>query len=273
MSMDILDVVDQMIDAFGLVGAKGRIDASLFRSVGARTNLGLINAENLSIQIHVNPVTPNGPAAGEPKLENPRIPTLQAGRPRTERAAADRETSTAPGTNGPRVVDRHLFDVRSTFRFDPGFVFEEKKITVNTVPIYFVRKGGRIRCDITINNATLCDEVFSVRDGELCMLEGAFSRCGQQAPNAVGLNHYDTRLTRLVSRKSGHLHRNGGLFICVFPTAPRRTLPLGRDDGVFPADGFGPAALICVGKSSRGNRASYRVCSHFFVVSDNDDRG
>lgn len=268
--MDIHDVVERMISASGLPRANVRIDASLFRSVGARTNLGLINAENLSVQIHLNHVTPNTPAEDEPRLESRPIPKLQA---ETEHSAADRETPAGPGPDGPRIVDRHLFDVRNTFRFHPDFVFEERKITVNTIPIYFVRTGGLIRCEITSNNVMLCEEAFSVRDGELRLSEGegVFNRCEQPALDVAGLKSYDTRLARLVSHEPRRFYRHGVFFICVFPIASRRrTLPLGRDDGIFPANAFGPAALVCVAKL--GADASYRIRSHFYVVADDGDR-
>ena len=263
--MDILEAFEHMISAIGLPLNKVCIDASLFRSVGARTNIGLINAENLSIQIHVATMKSAGSIEDKPKSES-RLPLPAGSQPVP--INGDQPADSRP--SGPRVVENHLFDVRNIFRFNPDYVFDEKKLTINTVPIYFVRRGGQVLCDITIRNVTLCTETFSARHGEPSISEEVFRKCEQPTSNALGLRNYDSRLARLISHERGHFYRNGGdLLICVFPTSPRKTLPLGKDDGVFPVDRFGPAVLVCVARPSRGTGASYRIQSHFYVVSDN----
>ena len=265
--MDILEAVKQMLSASGLNSSDIYIDASLFRSVGARTNIGLINADNLSIQLHVHKQVTTGLAAHPPRaatssplhIEHQHFPE-SVPRP------------TDPPLVGPRIVERQLFDVRNIFNFNPAFVFDEKKITINTVPIYFLRQGGRVRCAINDRNVTLCTETFLIRHGAPSISEGVFHKCTQPTADVLPYRDYDTRLARLISLDRGLYYRNGGnLLICVFPTAPRKTLPLGSDDGVFPAGHFDPPVLVCVARPSRRATAIYRIRSHFYVVAEHDD--
>ena len=265
--MDILETVKQMLSASGLPPTGICIDASLFRSVGARTNIGLINAEKLSIQIHVNKVMPGGSAEDTSQFESRPNPPLES-----ENSAHNGQKPPDPALGGPRIVEKQLFDVRNVFRFNPDFVFEEKKITINTIPIYFIRKGRKVLCDITVRNVTLCTETFFVRHGEPSMSEEVFHRCERPTADALCLKSYDRRLSRLISFDRGQFYRNGGdLLICVFPTSPRKTLPLGSDDGVFPPKRFGPAVLVCVARPRSHNNTTYRIRSHFYVVAENDD--
>ncbi len=265
--MDILEAVKQMLSASGLNSSDIYIDASLFRSVGARTNIGLINADNLSIQLHVNKQVTTGLAAHPPHAAPPL--QLHVTHEHTPESIL-RPTERPPAS--PRIVERQLFDVRNTFNFNPAFVFDEKKITINTVPIYFLRQGGRVRCAITDRNVTLCTETFLTRHGAPSISEGVFHRCEQPTSDVLSLKGYDSRVARLTSRDRGLYYRNGGsLLICVFPTAPRKTLPLGSDDGVFPAGRFGPPVLVCVARPSRRATAMYRIRSHFYVVAEHND--
>ena len=265
--MDILETVKQMLSACGLPLTEICIDASLFRSDGSRTNIGLINAEALSIQIHVNKVMPGGYAEETSHLERPSNLTLGSGTSDHNRQKPPRLAHA-----GPRIIEKQLFDVRNVFRFNPDFVFDEKMITINTIPIYFIRKGRKVLCDIKVRNVTLCTEIFSIRHGEPSMSEEVFHRCERPDPYALCFKSYDRRLSRLISFARGQFYRNGGdLLICVFPTSPRKTLPLGSDDGVFPPNRFGPVILVCVARPHKHNTATYRIRSHFYVVSENED--
>lgn len=263
--MDIRDALDMILSASGLPRVEMQIDdASLFRFQRTRTNVGLINADNLSVQIHINQVAPSGAAGGGLKSDSQSIPRME-----TERAASGDRASEGSGSGGPRVVDKHLFDVSNTFRFSPDFVFDERRLTINTIPIHFMRKGARIICDIRIRNVSLSAETFFVRDDELRMSEGAFERCASPVPDGPGPHLHDERLSRIVDHKQGRFYRNGGgLLVCLFPTAPGEALPLGRDDVIFPEDRFGPVHLVCVARSKPGN--TYQIRSHFYVVTDSD---
>ena len=267
--MDIHEALRMILSATGLVRADmhiGRIDASLYRSDASRTNIGLINADNLSIQIHINQVMPRGGADDEPKHDGRSIPPMEA-----NHAVSHDRTPTPSEPGGPRVVDRHLFDVRNTFRFNSDFVFEERRLTINTIPIHFIRTGERIICDIVIRNVPLSSETFFVRDGELCMREGAFKGPEPPASDASGLEFHDKRLSGLVAQENRRVYSsNDGLLVSVCPTDSGARLPLGRDDAVFPEDCFGPIYLVCVTQTRRHRPPKIR--SHFYVVTDNDDR-
>ena len=267
--MNILEAFDMILSACGLARTDMQIDASVFRYDGTRTNIGLINAENLSIQIHIDRrihidrATPESGAGAPGMLAEKAIPRVEAKRAATPDRAPDQSEPDAP-----RIVDRHLFDVRKTFVFDPASVFDERRLTINTIPIHFVRTGGRIVCDLKIRNVLLYSEAFFVREGTLCMSEDDFERCDPPAACAWDLEPCDERLSSLVARENGRFYGNGsGHLVCIFPTASGAKLPLGRDDAAFPGDRFGPVYLVCVARRRGQGRDRYRVRSHFYVVT------
>ena len=267
--MDLHEALGRILSASELVRADrhiGRIDASLYRSDASRTNIGLINAENLSIQIHINQVIPHGGAHDEPGRDSRAIPPMEA-----NHAVFHDRTPPPPEPDRPRVVDRHLFDVRNTFLFNSDFVFEERRLTINTIPIHFIRTGERIIHDIEIRNVPRYSERFFVRDGQLCMSEGAFKRYEPPASDASGLEFHDKRLSDLFALEDRSVYRSpDGLLVYVFPADSGARLPLGRDDAVFPEDRFGPVYLVCVAQTRR--HAPPRIRSHFYVVTDNDNQ-
>ena len=265
--MNILEAFDMILSASGLARNDMQIDASLFRYDEARTNVGLINAENLSIQIHIDRATPDGGAGvpGHVGSAKGAIPRVEAKRAATPDRAPER-----PEPDAPRIVDRHLFDVRKTFVFDPASVFDERRLTINTVPIHFVRTGGRIVCDLKVRTALLYSEAFLARNGALCMSEGGFDKCSPPA-DALDLKPYDERLSSLVAEENGRFYRDSsGHLVCIFPTASGVKLPLGSDEAAFPGARFGPVYLVCFARRRGGGSARYRVRSHFYVVTGDD---
>ena len=272
--MNILEAFGMILSACGLARNEMQIEASVFRCDGARTNIGLINADNLSIQIHIDRrihidrATPGGGTGipGHVGSTERAIPRVE-----TKRAATPDRAPDQPEPDAPRIVDRHLFDVRKTFVFDPAFVFDERRLTINTIPIHFVRTGGRIVCDLKIRNAMLYSEAFLARDGALCMAEGGFESCTPPPADAWDLESCDERLSSLLAGENGRFYGNGnGHLVCIFPTPSGAKLPLGTDDATFPGDRFGPVYLICFARRRRRSGARYRVHSHFYVATGDD---
>ena len=183
--MNVREAFATMLSASGFSGGEVSVDASLFRSVGARTNLsfGLITVRDLVVQVHIHGTTPHRDSGPEPEDArrgmNPRVTSepaalLHGGGP-------DEPGPDGPGAkkDTPKVVDKHLFDVCSTFRFSPDFVFEEREVVINKIPIHFLRAGddGQLPIYLDHPDSPLLIEKFYFQDGDLYLEEALFRIC------------------------------------------------------------------------------------------------
>lgn len=270
--MNVREAFATMLSASGFSGGEVSVDASLFRSVGARTNLsfGLITVRDLVVQVHIHRTTPHRDSGPEPEDArrgmNPRVTSepaalLHGGGP-------DEPGPDGPGAkeDSPKVVDKHLFDVCSTFRFSPDFVFEEKKVVINKIPIHFLRAGDARQLPIYLDRADypLRNEKFYLQNGELHLSEGLVRRCQPSAWHELCIE--DDRFARFMKPGCRRCYEGSGrLLIGVFAVDPGVNLPLEKDNVVFSSD-FGPIHLVCVARAGRG--LPYRIRSYFYVATD-----
>ena len=270
--MNIREAFAEMLSASGFPGGEVSVDASLFRSAGARANLsfGLITVGDLVVQVHIHGTTPHRGSGREPEGArrgvNPGVTSepaalLHGGGP-------DEPGPDGPGAreDSPKVVDEHLFDVCSTFHFSPDFVFQEREVVINEISIHFLRTSDARSLPIYLNRPYhfLSKERFHLQDGELHMSEGLFRRCQPSASHELCIE--DDRFTRFM--KSGYrrcYERSDGILVGIFAVDPGMNLPLGKDDAVFSAN-FGPIHLVCVARSGKGS--PYGIRSYFYVATD-----
>ena len=270
--MNVCEAFATMLSASGFPGGEVSVDASLFRSVGARANLsfGLITVGDLVVQVHIHGTTPHRDSGPEPEDAprgmNPRV--------RSEPAALlhgggpDEPEPDGPGEKegSPKVVERHLFDVCSTFRFSPDFVFEEERVVINNIPIHFLRTGDARQLPIYLDRTDypLRNETFRLRDGELYMSGSFYGSC--QPPKAWHeLCIEDDRFNRFMESGCRRCYKGGGYVVGIFAVDPGANLPLEKDNAFF-SEGFGSIHLVCVARSGRG--LPYRIRSYFYVATD-----
>ena len=270
--MNIREAFAKMLSASGFPGGEVSVDASLFRSVGVRTNLsfGLITVEDLVVQVHIHGTTPHRDSGPGPEDArggmNPRVASEPAAL--LHDGGPDEPEPDSPGAkeDSPKVVERHLFDVCSTFRFSPDFVFEEREVVMNDIPIHFLRAGDARSLPIYLNNPKkpLREERFHLQNGELHMAEGIFRRCQSSVSHELCIE--DDRFARFMKPGCRHCYKSdGGLLIGIFAVDPGVNLPLRNDNAVF-SEGFGPIHLVCVARSRRSS--PYWIRSYFYVATD-----
>ena len=269
--MNVREAFVKMLSASGFPGGEVSVDASLFRSSGARTNLsfGLITVKDLVVQIHIHGTAPHRGSVPEPEDArrgmNPRVTSgpaalLHGGGP-------DEPGSDGPGAKegSPRVVDKHLFDVCSTFRFSPDFVFEERKVVINGIPIHFLRTGDARSLPIYLDRprCPFSNERFYFQEGDLHMSEGLFRRCQPSVSHELRIE--DDRFACFMKPGCRRCYEGSGFLIGIFAVDPGVNLPLGKDEAFFSTD-FGPIHLVRVARS--GGRSPYRTRSYFYVATD-----
>ena len=269
--MNVREAFAKMLSVSGLPEGVVSVDASLFRSVGARTNLsfGLITAKDFVVQVHFHGTTPHRDSGPEPEDArrgmNPKV--------RSEPAALlhgggpDEPEPGSPGEKegSPKVVERHLFDVCSTFRFSPDFVFEEREVIINKIPIHFLRTDDDGQLPIYLNRIDhpLRNETFRLRDGELYMSGRFYKRCKPSAWRELCIE--DDRFDRFMESGCRRCYKGNGYVVGIFAVDPGANLPLEKDNAFF-SEGFGPIHLVCVARSGRG--LPYTIRSYFYVATD-----
>ena len=247
------------------------VDASLFRAAGVRANLsfGLITVGDLVVQVHIHGTTPHRDSGPEPEGArrgmNPGVTSEPAAL--LHGGGRDEPGPDSPGAkeDSPKVVERHLFDVCSTFRFSPDFVFEEREVVINKIPIHFLRAGddGQLPIYLDHPDSPLLIEKFYFQDGDLYLEEALFRICQPSVLHELCIE--DNRFTRFMKPGCGRCYEGAGFLIGIFSVDPGVNLPLRKDNVVFSTD-FGPIHLVCVARS--GGNSPYRIRSYFYVATD-----
>lgn len=249
-------VIKEFLRWNGLAQDEVPTDISLFRLGNVDVNLGLINTEHLSIQVQIV-------HAYQPS-KNAKSSCISV-----EGAEQYRSTEKKSEWNSIPIKESP-FETTSTFHFTTRSIFDESKLTINTIPIHFLRAGDRQwrECQLRLGGRFVSG-VFKERSGKLCMNENLFCRYELSKQKLSCSNPYEDRVHKLlVDSDRTYFYKHGHVVVGILPAETGEELPLGKDSAVFSKDIVNNVYLICVATQNRRKCDSFQIRSHFYFITE-----